>query len=163
LRGSIAGDNMAFITRGFIIGSTERDVFDKLFAEAPEKLEAVKRSLCQFANKVLLELDINVNDIGSQFHNGVNFILMMGLLEGYFIPLHLYHYNPTTVDNKIDNVRLAFKLMSSCGLDQTKVNPQDVVERDLKSILRVLYSIFQKYKSKIQQTPSTAGQGPRPT
>lgn len=36
-----------------------------------------------------------------QFHNGVYFILMIGLLEGYFVPLYQYHFNPTTVDEKV--------------------------------------------------------------
>ena len=26
---------------------------------------------------------------------------MMGLLEGYFVPLYQYHHNPLTVDNKV--------------------------------------------------------------
>ncbi|XP_003390571.1 PREDICTED: alpha-parvin-like [Amphimedon queenslandica] len=142
--------------------SADKDVFDKLFSEAPEKLEAVKRSLCQFASKVLAELDILIMDPENQFHNGVNFILLMGILEGYFVPLYLYHLSPTTVDQKINNVQMAFKLMGAAGLAEatTKINPQDVVQRDLKSILRVLYAIFTKYKAQVQA--GTVGPPTRP-
>ena len=36
-----------------------------------------------------------------QFHDGVFFILLMGLLEGYYVPLHCYHMTPTTFDQKV--------------------------------------------------------------
>ena len=64
---------------------------------------------------MLQELDIVIVDITNQvisiifhtvtvdvqFHNGTYFILMMGLLEGYFVPLHHYRYNPSIVDEKV--------------------------------------------------------------
>ena len=77
----------------------DRDVFDKLFEEAPEKLEAVKRvsdvligcvklsmvhthmythartnththsqSLCQFATRVLSEMEVIISDVSTQVH-----------------------------------------------------------------------------------------------
>ena len=36
-----------------------------------------------------------------QFHNGVNLVLMMGLLEGYYVPLYKFHYNPVGHDEKV--------------------------------------------------------------
>jgi len=104
--------------------SSDRDVFDKLFEEAPEKLEAVKRSLCQFATRVLQEMDIVVTDIETQFHSGVNLILMMGLLEGYCIPLYKWHYNPVGFDEKMDNMKLSFRLLQDVGLPQPRAKPE---------------------------------------
>jgi len=37
-----------------------------------------------------------------QFHDGVYLVLLMGLLEGYFVPLHHFHLTPTTNDQKVD-------------------------------------------------------------
>jgi parvin len=97
-------------------------VFDKLFDEAPEKLEPVKRvrpdtppflvpnisfpfpmsqSLCQFCSKVLEELEIVINDLETQFQSGVNMVLMMGLLEGYYIPHYLWHYTPKNFEERV--------------------------------------------------------------
>ena len=49
-------------------------------------------------------------------------------------------------DEKVANVSLAFELMMDGGLPQPKARPEDIVNLDLKSTLRVLYNLFTKYK-----------------
>lgn len=138
--------------------ASERDVFDKLFEQAPGKLETVKKTLCQFCTRVLQEMDIIISDIESQFHNGVNLVLMMGLLEGYYVPLYKFHYNPVGYDEKLDNVKLAMKLMQEAKCPPMVVKAEDIVHKDLKSTFRIIYTIFTKYKSTLQ---TGAGGGPR--
>ena len=46
--------------------------------------------------------------------------MLMGLLEGFFIPLHSYHLTPTTQQQKVHNVNLAFELMDDAGLPKPK-------------------------------------------
>ncbi|KAJ8315441.1 hypothetical protein KUTeg_007591 [Tegillarca granosa] len=92
-----------------------------------------------------------VTDLEQQFHDGVYLVLLMGLLEGYFVPLYDFHLTPTTFDQKMElhtvhNVSFAFELMQDSGLAKPKARPEDVVNQDLKSTLRVLYNIFTKYK-----------------
>lgn len=36
-----------------------------------------------------------------QFHDGVYLVLMMGLLEGYFVPLYSYYLTPTEFEQKV--------------------------------------------------------------
>ena len=84
------------------------------------------QTLCQFCTRVLQDMDIVITDIDTQvytkklqckplkfwasahanficfqFHNGVNLVLMMGLLEGYYVPLYKFHYNPVGHDEKV--------------------------------------------------------------
>uniref|UniRef100_A0A4X2KHU0 Parvin beta n=1 Tax=Vombatus ursinus TaxID=29139 RepID=A0A4X2KHU0_VOMUR len=103
---------------------TERDAFDTLFDHAPDKLSVVKK-----------------------FADGVYLVLLMGLLEGYFVPLHNFHLTPENFDQKVHNVSFAFELMQDGGLKKPKARPEDVVNLDLKSTLRVLYNLFTKYKN----------------
>ena len=49
-------------------------------------------------------------------------------------------------DEKVVNVGLAFELMQDAGLPKPKARPEDIVNLDLKSTLRVLYNLFTKYK-----------------
>ena len=42
---------------------------------------------------------------------------------------------------------LAFDLMQDAGLIQLKASPEDIVNNDLKSTLRVVYTLFSKYKN----------------
>ncbi|VDI28003.1 beta-parvin-like [Mytilus galloprovincialis] len=124
----------------------ERDAFDTLFDHAPDKLNLVKKTLVTFVNKQLLKINFEVADLEAQFHDGVYLVLLMGLLEGYFVPLYDYHQTASTFDQKVHNVQFAFDLMQDAGLPRPKARPEDVVNQDLKSTLRVLYNIFTKYK-----------------
>ena len=36
-----------------------------------------------------------------QFHDGVYLVMLIGLLEGYFVPLHNFHLTPTTFEQKV--------------------------------------------------------------
>ncbi len=59
------------------------------------------QSLCQFATRVLTEMDVTVTDISTELSSGVNFVMMMGLLEGYYVPQYLWHPNPRNFDDKV--------------------------------------------------------------
>jgi len=124
----------------------ERDAFDTLFDHAPDKLQVVKKSLVTFVNKHLNKINLEVTDLDSQFSDGVYLCLLTGLLEGYFVPLYDFHLTPQVFDEKVHNVSLAFELMQDAGLPLPKARPEDIVNLDLKSTLRVLYNLFTKYK-----------------
>ncbi|XP_035222601.1 beta-parvin-like [Stegodyphus dumicola] len=124
----------------------ERDAFDTLFDHAPEKLQVVKKSLVTFVNKHLNKINLEVTDLDTQFHDGLYLTLLMGLLEGYFVPLYSFNLTPTTFDQKVHNVAFAFELMMDAGLQKPRARPEDIVNIDLKSTLRVLYDLFTKYK-----------------
>lgn len=125
----------------------ERDAFDTLFDHAPEKLIVVKKSLQGFVNKHLSKLDLHISNLDTQFSDGVNFVLLIGLLEGYFVPLYLFHMTPQTFDNKVHNVEFALQLVEDAGLAKPKSKAEDIVNGDLKATLRVLYTLFTKYKN----------------
>uniref|UniRef100_A0A4W3IK96 Parvin, beta n=1 Tax=Callorhinchus milii TaxID=7868 RepID=A0A4W3IK96_CALMI len=126
---------------------TKRDAFDTLFDHAPDKLSVVKKSLITFVNKHLNKLNLEVTELETQFADGVYLVLLMGLLENYFVPLHNFYLTPESFDQKVHNVSLAFELMQDGGLKKPKARPEDVVSLDLKSTLRVLYNLFTKYKN----------------
>ncbi|XP_074656404.1 beta-parvin-like isoform X2 [Tubulanus polymorphus] len=125
----------------------ERDAFDTLFDHAPDKLNVVKKSLLTFVNKQLNKINLEVVDLENQFHDGVYLVLLMGLLEGYFVPLYSFHLTPTTFEQKVHNVAFAFELIEDSGLHRPKARPEDIVNLDLKSTLRVLYNLFARYKN----------------
>lgn len=134
-------------TTEMMMGRFERDAFDTLFDHAPDKLSFVKKSLIDFVNKHLNKLNLEVTELETQFADGVYLVLLMGLLEGYFVPLHNFYLTPDSFDQKVHNVSFAFELMLEGGLAEPKARPEDVVNLDLKSTLRVLYNLYSKYKT----------------
>ncbi|KAB1269533.1 Beta-parvin, partial [Camelus dromedarius] len=108
---------------------------------------SVAPSLITFVNKHLNKLNLEVTELETQFADGVYLVLLMGLLEDYFVPLHHFYLTPDSFDQKVHNVSFAFELMLDGGLKKPKARPEDVVNLDLKSTLRVLYNLFTKYKN----------------
>lgn len=77
-----------------------------------------------FVNKHLNRINLDVTDIDSQFHDGVYLVLLMGLLEGYFVPLFEFHLTPKDFEQKVFNVAFAFELMQDAGLAKPKARPE---------------------------------------
>ncbi|NWU57699.1 PARVB protein, partial [Dromas ardeola] len=108
----------------FFLLKPERDAFDTLFDHAPDKLSVVKKSLITFVNKHLNKLNLEVTELETQFADGVYLVLLMGLLEDYFVPLHNFYLTPESFDQKVHNVSFAFELMQDGGLKKPKARPE---------------------------------------
>nr|XP_037272170.1 beta-parvin-like isoform X1 [Rhipicephalus microplus] len=102
----------------------ERDAFDTLFDHAPDKLQVVKKSLMSFVNKHLNKINLEVSDLDTQFQDGIYLVLLMGLVEGYFVPLYSFFPTPSTFDQKVHNVSFSFTLMTDAGLPKPKARPE---------------------------------------
>ncbi|NXR23790.1 PARVB protein, partial [Cinclus mexicanus] len=111
-------------TTDFFPPKPERDAFDTLFDHAPDKLSVVKKSLITFVNKHLNKLNLEVTELETQFADGVYLVLLMGLLEDYFVPLHNFYLTPESFDQKVHNVSFAFELMQDGGLKKPKARPE---------------------------------------
>lgn len=107
----------------------------------------------------------------TQFSDGLLLIFLMASLENYFVPLgNIYtlpadptadpnpqgvqtavqheNYINTSPFHKLHNVNVAFQLMKDADINvRERVRAEDIVNGDLKSTLRVLYMIFNKYKN----------------
>ncbi|KAG7262321.1 hypothetical protein CRUP_036508 [Coryphaenoides rupestris] len=66
-----------------------------------------------------------------------------------FVNKHLNKLNleVTELESQVHNVAFAFELMQDGGLKKPKARPEDVVNLNLKSTLRVLYNLFTNYKN----------------
>ncbi|VDD75655.1 unnamed protein product [Mesocestoides corti] len=106
----------------------------------------IPRLIICFANEHLQKLNLRVSDLSEDFSDGVRLILLMGLLEGYFVPLHFYHANPTTDAMRLANLRLAFELMRAADLPEPSERPEDIMLGDEKAVLRLLYGIVSHYQ-----------------
>uniref|UniRef100_A0A8D0H7X1 Gamma-parvin n=1 Tax=Sphenodon punctatus TaxID=8508 RepID=A0A8D0H7X1_SPHPU len=134
--------------REIVEDSSKAEVFDELMKLAPEKLDSVKKLFLQFVNKQVGKLGITVTDIDSQFADGVILLLLIGQLEGYFLNLRDFFLTPSSATEMLHNSKLAVDLLRDGGLLDSPVNHEDIVNRDMKTTLQVLYCLFSKYKTK---------------
>ncbi|NWR19015.1 PARVB protein, partial [Emberiza fucata] len=132
----------------FFFPKPERDAFDTLFDHAPDKLSVVKKSLITFVNKHLNKLNLEVTELETQFADGVYLVLLMGLLEDYFVPLHNFYLTPESFDQKVHNVSFAFELMQDGGLKKPKARPEGKgVPRGFKLGIKSLDQVYFKCNS----------------
>jgi len=148
LQHHISEEKVTSDSGNMIRGANERDAFDALFQLEPDKLKLVKKALIDFTNKHLGSLHLRVTDLDTQFGDGVFLIFLMGILENYFVPLYMYKAAPETFEDKVKNVKLAYELMIDAGLPKPTSMAEDVAKCELKATLRILYSLFTKYKTK---------------
>ena len=133
----------------------DKDAFDVLFNHSDtlqSSISTIKETLTTFVNKHLLKINgqyvKKVTDLEKQFSDGIYLCFLIGLLEGFFVPLYDIHLNPKSFEEKVENVTFAFDLMQDVGFPKPKLRPEDIVNMDMKSTLRVIYSIFMKHKGK---------------
>ncbi|XP_004438025.1 PREDICTED: gamma-parvin [Ceratotherium simum simum] len=125
---------------------SQKDVFDELFKLAPEKVNAVKEAIVIFVNQKLDRLGLSVQNLDTQFADGVILLLLIGQLGGFFLHLKEFYLTPNSPAEMLHNVTLALELLKDEGLLNYPVSPEDIVKKDAKSTLRVLYSLFRKHK-----------------
>ncbi|XP_077034526.1 gamma-parvin isoform X2 [Agelaius phoeniceus] len=108
-----------------IEAQSKDDAFDELFSCDPDKLDAVKK-----------------------FSDGVILLLLIGQLEGYFLNLRNFFLTPASTMEMLHNVNLALELLAEGGLLNFPVNSEDIVNGDPKAIMRILYCLYSKYRTK---------------
>lgn len=126
----------------------DRDAFDTLFDHAPEKLSLVKNSLLTFLRKHLDKIKFQIDNLDTQLDDGVHLILLIGILENFYLPEYAYCSAPKEYDQKLENCKFLFQLMDEAGLQKPNCRPEDIANNDLKSILRILYALFSNYKDR---------------
>jgi len=127
--------------------SSERDAFDALLDYSPEKFNTLKTTLMQFVNQHLDKLGLSAEDMESSFSDGCFLIMLIGQLDGFFVPLHSYYMPADTDDKRLKNVDLALELVREAGCKKPKVRSNDIVQRDIKATLRLIYAIYEKFKA----------------
>ena len=96
----------------------------------------------------------------TSFSDGCYLIMLIGQLDGYFVPHYsyyipgrshiykiawLYYILADTNEKKLKNVELALDLISEAGCKMPKVRASDIVQQDTKSTLRLIYAIYEKF------------------
>ncbi|XP_078113541.1 gamma-parvin isoform X2 [Sander vitreus] len=131
------------------LNKTEReDPIEQLLKLEDHKVNTVKKAILHFVNQNMSTMGLQVADMDKQFADGVILLLLLGQLEGFFIPLYDFNLTPVNHSDMLHNVTLALDLLNDAGLQVSSVDPQDIVSQDDTATLKVLYTLFKKHKGK---------------
>ncbi|XP_049579610.1 gamma-parvin isoform X4 [Syngnathus scovelli] len=99
------------------------------------------------ANRVeqLLKMEAHKVALVKQFSDGVILLLLIGQLEGFFIPLCDFSLTPVDHAQMLHNVSLALSLLTHLGLHVSSIQAGDVVTQDVAATLKVLFALFNKH------------------
>ncbi|XP_031139249.1 gamma-parvin isoform X2 [Sander lucioperca] len=131
------------------LNKTEReDPVEQLLKLEDHKINTVKKAILHFVNQNMSTMGLQVADMDKQFADGVILLLLLGQLEGFFIPLYDFNLTPVNHSEMLHNVTLALDLLNDAGLQVSSVDPRDIVSQDDTATLKVLYALFKKHKGK---------------
>ncbi|XP_072770114.1 gamma-parvin isoform X1 [Nerophis lumbriciformis] len=125
--------------------SNRRDNNDPMEDLLKMEADKVKQAVLDFVNKTMASVGLQVLDLDKQFSDGVILLLLIGQLEGFFIPLSDFSLTPHSHEDMLRNVSLALNLLADLGLQVSAVQAQDVVSQDVAATLKVLYALFRKH------------------
>uniref|UniRef100_A0A3B4B391 Calponin-homology (CH) domain-containing protein n=1 Tax=Periophthalmus magnuspinnatus TaxID=409849 RepID=A0A3B4B391_9GOBI len=89
-----------------------------------EVVQVYDKAILHFVNKNMSSLGLQVADMDRQFADGVILLLLIGQLEGYFVPLHDFNLTPVNHSEMLHNVTLALDLLIDAGMDVSSISPQ---------------------------------------
>ncbi|XP_053175626.1 gamma-parvin [Scomber japonicus] len=131
------------------LSNTEgEDPIEKLLKLEAHKVNTVKKAIVHFVNQHMSTLGLQVTDMDRQFADGVILLLLIGQLEGFFVPLCDFYLTPVNQSEMLHNVTLALDILNDIGMLLSSVDPQDIVSRDITATFKILYSLFKKHKGR---------------
>ncbi|XP_040322734.1 gamma-parvin-like isoform X1 [Herpailurus yagouaroundi] len=95
-----------------LLDLSAEDVFDELFKLAPEKVNAVKEAIVNFVNQKLDRLGLSVQNLDTQFADGVLLLLLIGQLEGFFLHLKEFYLTPTSPAEMVSSPEASLRVCS---------------------------------------------------
>uniref|UniRef100_A0A3P9LC04 Parvin, gamma n=1 Tax=Oryzias latipes TaxID=8090 RepID=A0A3P9LC04_ORYLA len=128
--------------------SEKEDPIEQLLKLEAHKVTTVKKAILHFVNQSMSTIGLQVADVDKQFADGVMLLLLIGQLEGFFIPLFDFNLTPVNESEMLHNVTLALELLNDVGLKLPSIDPQDIVSQDVAATLKVLYALFKKHSGK---------------
>ncbi|CAH8455484.1 unnamed protein product [Dicrocoelium dendriticum] len=113
----------------------------------PEKLAAFQQTLLEFVNPHLAKVNLSVANLETDMEDGVYFILLLGLLGGFYVPMHAYYPTPLTEAQRLANIQLALRLAEEIeGINLGPKPGRDMLQPDLKMTLRLIYSLYTRHR-----------------
>ena len=60
------------------------------------------------------------------------------------MPLYEYHQTPTTYEEKLHNVNLAFNFLEEMDIKRHN-QPSEIVRGELRALMKIIYALFMKF------------------
>ncbi|OAF70657.1 Beta-parvin [Intoshia linei] len=100
-----------------------RSNFEVLCEQNPNSIPKLKNDITTFFSDQLSYLNLKVNNLLNDFHDGFYLIVVLSICGKFCCPLHRFHPSAMSLSEKLKNVEIAFELMDILGINRDSVTP----------------------------------------
>lgn len=119
----------------------------------PKWAQVQKRTFTNWVNVNLSSRDSSIEDLGSDFSDGLKLIGLLEILSKKKLPKH--NREVKRLPQKTENVSIALQFMKDQGIKMVGIGADDIVDGRAKLILGLVWTLIQKYQ--IQKGKASGG------
>lgn len=120
------------------MANAERDL-----AEDAEWKRIQENTFTRWVNEHLRQAGTSINDLETDFSNGLKLIALLEVLSGKKMPKH--NKKPTFRSQKLENVSIALKFLETEGVHLVNIDSTHITDCKLKLIMGLIWTLILHY------------------
>ena len=120
------------------MANAERDL-----AEDAEWKRIQENTFTRWVNEHLRQAGTSINDLETDFSNGLKLIALLEVLSGKKMPKH--NKKPTFRSQRLENVSIALKFLETEGVHLVNIDSTHITDRKLKLIMGLIWTLILHY------------------
>lgn len=126
-------------------GSIDEEEFMRMMDQFDHAwIRVQQKTFTRWANTCLSEMLIKIDDLGTDFRDGVNLIPLIEILSKKSIGK--YNKKPKMRVMRCENLGKALRFLESEGIKLTNIGPDDIEEGNLKITLGLIWALILHYQ-----------------
>ena len=116
---------------------------ERELAEDAEWKRIQENTFTRWVNEHLRQADTSINDLETDFSNGLKLIALLEVLSGKKMPRH--NKKPTFRSQKLENVSIALNFLEAEGVTLVNIDSTDITDCKLKLIMGLIWTLILHY------------------
>jgi len=116
---------------------------ERELAEDAEWKRIQENTFTRWTNEHLRQAGSSINDLETDFSNGLKLIALLEVLSGKKMPRH--NKKPTFRSQKLENVSIALKFLETEGVHLVNIDSTDITDCKLKLIMGLIWTLILHY------------------
>ena len=116
---------------------------EREMAEDAEWKRIQENTFTRWTNEHLRQAGTSINDLETDFSNGLKLIALLEVLSGKKMPRH--NKKPTFRSQKLENVSIALNFLETEGVTLVNIDSTDITDCKLKLIMGLIWTLILHY------------------
>ena len=108
-----------------------------------KRIQENRTTFTRWVNEHLRQAGTSINDLETDFSNGLKLIALLEVLSGKKMPKH--NKKPTFRSQELENVSIALKFLETEGVHLVNIDSTDITDCKLKLIMGLIWTLILHY------------------